>query len=83
MAADVQIEFALATADPSGRATTGIIRKQTSVSSWMLEDKIKFAAQGGDNAWDSKSYLNIWVGNLFSLLGFSSFPVAPQMLMVL
>ena len=33
LAADVQIEFALASADPLGRATTGIIRKQTSVSS--------------------------------------------------
>jgi hypothetical protein len=74
LAADVQIEFVLATSDPSGRPTTGIIRKKTSVNNWMLDDKIKFSAQGGDDAWDSRYYLNIWTGNLFSLLGFSSLP---------
>jgi hypothetical protein len=73
-AADVQIEFALATSDPSGRATTGIIRKKTNVNNWMLDDKIKFSSQGGDDAWDSRYYLNIWTGNLFNLLGFSSLP---------
>jgi len=71
-AADVQIEFALATADPKGRATSGVIRKQTGVKEWKMDDKIKFSAQGGDDAWDSKSYLNIWVGNMMGLLGYSS-----------
>jgi len=73
-AADVQIEFALATADPLGRPTTGIVRKKTNVNNWMLDDKIKSSAQGGDDGWDSRYYLNIWTGNLFSLLGFSSLP---------
>lgn len=73
LAADVQIEFVLATADPSGRATTGIVRKATAVSEWKVDDKIKFAGQGGDNAWDAASYLNIWVGNLGRLLGYSSY----------
>jgi hypothetical protein len=75
--ADVAIEFALATADPKGRPTTGIIRRQTSVAEWAMDDKIKFSAQGGDNAWDSKSYLNIWVGNVRQLLGYASEPGGP------
>lgn len=74
LGADVEIEFALATADPKGRPTTGVIRKQTGVSDWAMDDKIKFTSQGGDDAWDSKSYLNIWVGNLRGLLGYSSEP---------
>ena len=73
LAADVQIEFVLATADPEGRATTGIIRKSTHVGEWKLDDKIKFSAQGGDDAWDASSYLNIWVGNMGRLLGYSSY----------
>lgn len=76
-AADVQIEFALATADPTGRATTGIVRKQTSTRSWSNDDKIKFASSGGDNAWDSRSYLNLWVCDLNGLLGYSSLPGSP------
>jgi hypothetical protein len=74
LAADVQIEFALATADPKGRATTGIVRKATSVNRWSSDDKIKFSSQGGDDAWDSRYYLNFWVGDLGTLLGYSSQP---------
>ena len=77
IAADVAIEFALATADPYGGPTTGIIRKQTAVKEWTSDDKIKFSNSGGDNAWDSKSYLNIWVGNMRRLMGYSSAPGAP------
>jgi hypothetical protein len=36
---------------------------------------MKYSAQGGDNAWDSKKYLNIWVCNLLGRsLGYSSLP---------
>lgn len=73
-AADVQVEFYLATADPDGRATNGIVRRQTGVSQWKLDDKIKYSASGGDDAWDSRSYLNIWVGNLGGTQGYSSMP---------
>ncbi|MER3463616.1 MAG: zinc metalloprotease [Chitinophagaceae bacterium] len=72
--ADVQIEFALATADPNGRATTGIIRKYSSTRYWSMDDKIKYSSQGGDDAWDAKNYLNIWVSNTRNLLGYSSEP---------
>jgi hypothetical protein len=76
LAADAQIQFQLATADPNGRATTGIIRKSTSVSHWSTDDKVKFSSKGGDDAWDSRYYLNIWVADLGSLLGYSSIPGA-------
>ena len=76
LAADVLIEFQLATTDPQGRATNGIIRKPTNVTRWGSDDKIKFSSQGGDDAWDSHSYLNIWVGDLAGLLGYSTVPGA-------
>jgi hypothetical protein len=74
IAADIEIEFYLATADPKGRATTGIVRRQTSIANFISNDRIKLSSQGGDDAWDSKSYLNIWVGNLVAGAGFSSTP---------
>lgn len=73
LAADCGIEFELAKIDPSGRATTGIIRKSTSIMMYGLDDRIKFSSQKGDDAWDPDQYLNIWVGNLAGgLLGYSS-----------
>jgi hypothetical protein len=73
-AADTEIEFVLATADPRGRATTGIERRQSTVTDWKMDDKIKATNQGGLDAWDSKSYLNIWIGPMRNLLGFASAP---------
>lgn len=72
IAADVKIEFALATADPKGRSTNGIVRKKTGTKYWGMDDKIKFASSGGDDAWDSRYYLNIWIGDMRSYLGYSS-----------
>jgi hypothetical protein len=74
LAADVEIEFHLATSDPKGMATTGIVRKATGVPAWNMDDKIKLSVEGGDDAWDSKSYLNIWLGNTRRLLGYATPP---------
>ncbi|HRP56478.1 T9SS type A sorting domain-containing protein [Agriterribacter sp.] len=77
LAADCRIRFELAKSDPEGRATTGIIRKKTDRLYWQQDDKMKFSASGGNDAWDSRYYLNIWVCNLTkSLLGYSTFPGA-------
>jgi hypothetical protein len=76
-AADVQIEFALATSDPRGVATTGIIRKRTSVKEWAQDDKIKQSKYGGDDAWDASQYFNIWIGNMPRSLGYASLPGGP------
>ncbi len=75
LAADARIVFCLAKVDASGKPTTGIIRKLTSEQSWTADDGMKYSSQGGDNAWDSRRYLNIWVCNLFGRsLGYSSLP---------
>ena len=60
-AGDARIEFALATLDPQGRATTGITRTQTTVTRFHADDAMKYTAQGGHDAWDAARYLNIWV----------------------
>ncbi|MFZ9942336.1 MAG: M43 family zinc metalloprotease [Bacteroidia bacterium] len=69
------IQFCLAQRDPQGNPTDGIIRKQTTVTSFSTNNGIKYDAQGGSNAWPRDQYLNIWVGNLGSgLLGYAQFP---------
>lgn len=79
-AADCGIRFELATTDPRGKPTTGIIRTPTNRTSWKQDDQMKFTASGGSDAWNSRSYLNIWVCNLSnSILGYSTFPgAAPE-----
>ena len=73
LAAECRIQFALAKVGPTGHATTGIVRKNTWVTLYGIDDRIKYTDQGGDNAWDSDKYLNIWVGELAGgLVGYSS-----------
>jgi len=67
-------EFKLATMDPKGFSTCGIVRKYTPITYWMSDDKMKFSATYGDDAWDSKSYLNIWICDMRDVLGYSTFP---------
>lgn len=76
LAADVEIEFELATSDPYGRATNGIERKRTTVKDWSIDDKIKYTANGGADGWNADQYLNIWIGNMPRSLGYSSNPGA-------
>lgn len=77
-AADVEINFCLAGKDPNGAATTGIIRKSTTVTSFSDNDGVKYNSSGGDNAWPAGSYLNLWVCNLGGgLLGYAQFPGGP------
>jgi hypothetical protein len=79
LAADFEIEFCLASIDPSGNPTTGINRVSTTDNGFDTDDQIKFTAQGGTNAWPRDKYLNIWVGDLSgaSLLGYAQFPGDP------
>jgi len=71
--ADLEIAFCLATKDPNGNATTGIIRK--SVPSSFVFDDYYYTPQG-DLAWNPTEYLNIWVGAFTdtSLLGWAYLP---------
>ncbi|MFN8309001.1 MAG: PKD domain-containing protein [Chitinophagales bacterium] len=75
IAANCEIQFCLAQRDPSGNATNGVVRVRTNSTSFLDDDKVKYAAQGGDNAWNSSLYLNLWVCKLGnSLLGYAQFP---------
>jgi hypothetical protein len=78
LAADCEIQFCLAQQDPTGLATTGIIRKSTTSTSFSTNDAVKYAAQGGSTIWDRNKYLNIWVCNLSGgVLGYAQFPGGP------
>ena len=75
LASDCQIQFCLAQRDPNGNATTGIIRKSTTTSSFSTNDNMKRTANGGDDAWNSTQYLNLWSCNMSGgILGYAQFP---------
>lgn len=77
LAADVKVEFGLAVRDPDDNPASGITRTRTTVSSFGLDEAIKFTSRGGRNAWDPTRYLNIWVGNVpENILGLAQFPGA-------
>ncbi len=84
---DSKIEFYLATTDPNGGVTNGIIHKQTQVTNFggvlpygasqqaqiqqWVNDSLFYNyfsltkdSLGGDDAWDTARYLNVWVGDL-------------------
>jgi hypothetical protein len=74
VAADCEIEFALATSDPMGNPTSGITRTMTDREGFALDlfaqtntlDEVKKAATGGADAWDTEHYINVWICNIES-----------------
>ncbi len=75
--ATVGFNFCLATLDPDGHPTTGITRTQTFIdniatptNSWLYHTD-----RGGQDAWDSNKYLNIWVTQV--TLGIAGFATNP------
>ncbi len=78
------IQFCLAQRNPSGGATTGILRKSTTKSVFDVSlDDAKSNSTGGDDAWSASSYLNLWVvpslkdGSQLDILGYAQFPGGP------
>jgi hypothetical protein len=72
---DANIEFALATKDPSGAKSSAITRTKTAVNEWGPDDAVKSAKKGGADAWPRDRYLNLWICSLGqSLLGYAQFP---------
>ena len=74
-----QIRFVLAKRTPSGALTNGIQRifSGTTGNPDNVVDSIKRTALGGADAWDPKSYINIWVGNIADdagTLGYTQIP---------
>ena len=77
IAADCEIQFCLAETDPNGNTTTGITRKETTVSQFSIwgGSSVEDPSEGGVDAWPNDDYLNIWVCNLGdNLLGYASPP---------
>jgi hypothetical protein len=78
LAADLRIEFELATVDPAGAPTSGITRTRTTEATFGDDDTVKAAATGGVDPWPADQYLNIWVCQLGGgLLGYAQFPGGP------
>ena len=74
LAAAANIEFCLASIDPSGASTNGITRTRTFVDSLNIKE-VYYSTGEGQDAWDTNLYLNIWVANLENnLVGFGSYP---------
>lgn len=87
---DAEIQFHLATVDPSGNPTTGITRTVSSrayfgAAAGSLDslERIKKTSEGGIDPWPTDKYLNIWVANLsdaqgqISILGYGLPPLNP------
>lgn len=78
LVADTRIEFELATRDPNGEPTGGILRVETDKRGFTWDDAVKAGATGGSDAWPSDQYLNVWVCQLGGgLLGYAQFPGGP------
>jgi hypothetical protein len=80
LAADAGIEFFLATEDPDGNPTTGIVYTKGTPSGFFgftpFTDNVKDANEGAA-CWPTDKYLNIWVCDLgfFGVLGYAYPPV--------
>jgi hypothetical protein len=74
-AAATNVRFVLAKRDPSGNATTGVVRRSTKTRSFSSNDFVKYTSKGGSDAWPASQYLNLWLCNLGQgLLGYAQFP---------
>ncbi|OFY70018.1 MAG: hypothetical protein A3G23_01175 [Bacteroidetes bacterium RIFCSPLOWO2_12_FULL_37_12] len=74
--ADCEIEFCLATKDPSGAATTGITRRNTTKTGFLFSSPYEVKQSTyGKVGWDYTKYLNIWVCYMTdNTLGYATFP---------
>ncbi len=80
-AADVEMEFCLASQAPDGTPSNGITRSSTSwlnIGQILAPDgspRVCYTALGGEDAWDPAHYLNIWVAGIGGgILGFGTQP---------
>ncbi len=78
-AADCEINFCKAQRTPTGLATNGINRVESSrTTDWGSDDQVKNPSFGGVAPWYPNKYLNIYVCSIGGgILGYSLFPGAP------
>lgn len=76
--ADANINFCLATQDPSGNPLTeiGVVRVATT-EDWYdsdngEENKMKSSATGGSQIWNRNNYLNVWICDISNGAGFGT-----------
>ena len=74
VAADSQIEFVLATRDPNGIPTDGIVRVEGPQNTYNPQDAILI---GQTSQWNPEFYMNLWVVPLEQpFIGYASFPIS-------
>lgn len=74
IATDTKIQFCLASQDPNGNPTNGIVRKQTTFTSFNANGSVQSSITGGDDPWDVYRYFNIWICDLGVVLADSIYP---------
>ena len=62
-AGNPNFQFELACTDPNGYATNGILRRSSSTNFQKYSENIKHTNLGGDDAWQTDRFLNIWVAS--------------------
>ncbi len=78
------IRFCLATETTIGGLTSGIIRSQTIRKNigiqYISQNRIAayYERFGGQNAWDTDRYLNIWICEMGDILGRGTIPTEPH-----
>ena len=78
-AAMPSIGFCLATQDPLGNPTTGILYVPSQTDSFMVGTAITTSEGGGSIGWEPKNYLNIYVAPLDGgVAGFAQMPGGPN-----
>lgn len=72
--ADTRIRFCLATQDPNGNSSNGIVRVNTGVDAFDLFTQN--AQLKGYSLWNPEKYLNIWTCKLLnSYIGYAQYPM--------
>lgn len=80
VAADLQIEFCMASQDPDGGSTNGITRHRGSKFEWRFDREADDQELKSYGYWPNSQYLNIWVTSLTSnVLGYAQFPRASSL----
>jgi Secretion system C-terminal sorting domain/Pregnancy-associated plasma protein-A len=73
------IRFCLASFDPNGQSTNGIVQVAGTAQQWATNGTtLQSTTAGGSDAWDTKRYCNIWIAELKdSTCGYAQMPGGP------
>jgi hypothetical protein len=75
LASDIEIEFCLVTETSDGQPFQGMTRTKTNIENIGQTNSIFSSINGGQDPWDTKHYLNIWVCEMDKKkLGYASSP---------